>query len=58
MDAKRKAEQTTALVEMAPPKRPKNELVAMDSETQKQLMAAVSATKLVIQLITRHYIYI
>jgi len=56
MDAKRKAEQTTALVEMAPPKRPKNELVAMDSETQKQLMAAVSATKLVIQLITRHYI--
>lgn len=41
MDNKRKAD-SMAMMEMAPPKQPRNELVAADPETKRQLMAAVS----------------
>lgn len=41
MENKRKAD-SMAVVEMAPPKQPRNELMVADPETKRQLMAAVS----------------
>ena len=55
---KRKAE-STALVEMAPPKQPLNnqQLVGIDSETRKQLMTAVSNLLLTLHWLGE-YIYL